>query len=396
MSIIKRYTPQYAQVIPGFRQIGDSVYHDPVTNSLYTGEDEYGDPTWDTHRWNLTEYSLKQASLKDGDYNDDIGAALAGVNQNDYQKAAEYLAIETRMIIDGATKADNYLKQAAILQRDDFTQYKTIKSMGKVIAATPRKHALLGLVPVRNTTELEEKLWMWDGPFDVVNENIPELNIPWTGTTGFTSQQVQLTRYGTHMAFSEEFLGETYDVDIKGAITNNMSGQIDVVKNKKIADVLNAATLTSYGDWSAKTSNVSARDPGPDINAEATKIFGTDKDSGRYIMATSRAVKQAYDANSFNNGYGTLQFKPETFGYGNQLFSGFTRFDDIRWAVDSFITNKRFVLFDPDAILFLQGPSKTINYTGQYQDHRGTIFKTFFSVKTLDSDRVLGGSAVLP
>jgi hypothetical protein len=51
-------------------------------------------------------------------------------------------------------------------------------------------------------------------------------------------------------------------------------------------------------------------------------------------------------------------------------------------------------VFDPEAIVFLQGPTRTVNYQSQYQDYQGTITKEFFVVKTIDADRVLGVSGV--
>jgi hypothetical protein len=205
---------------------------------------------------------------------------------------------------------------------------------------------------------------------------------------------VSLKRYMTHQRFSEEFLSESYDVDIKGAVLDNMVGQMELVKNKKIADVLNAATFTAGSSWTAATSGVSDNDPAVNLDTEITKLINTNKGSGKWTVGSNLTTWRAFENNTYNTLKGTANFEQVDYSYGNSQYSNIKRFPGLRWVVDSFLSSQKAVVFDPEAIVFLQGPTRTVNYQSQYQDYQGTITKEFFVVKTIDADRVLGVSGV--
>jgi hypothetical protein len=286
--LIKRYTPAYSTFIKGYEEVGDAYWYNPEDQAIYVGEDSNKNPTWSEQKWDVAEYIAKQNAKKEGRYNDELGAALAGVPSQDYGKAQEFLAIQEKMREDGSSKnLDNYIRSAAILTREDFTSFKTIKAQAKIIKTTVQKHALLGIIPVQNVSDFTTKIFTQGTPFDVVSEDVPELFVPDDGYMNFTSQNVSLKRYMTHQRFSEEFLSESYDVDIKGAVLDNMVGQMELVKNKKIADVLNAATFTAGSSWTAATSGVSDNDPAVNLDTEITKLINTNKGSGKWTVGSN-------------------------------------------------------------------------------------------------------------
>jgi hypothetical protein len=393
--LIKRYTPAYSTFIKGYEEVGDAYWYNPEDQAIYVGEDSNKNPTWSEQKWDVAEYIAKQNAKKEGRYNDELGAALAGVPSQDYGKAQEFLAIQEKMREDGSSKnLDNYIRSAAILTREDFTSFKTIKAQAKIIKTTVQKHALLGIIPVQNVSDFTTKIFTQGTPFDVVSEDVPELFVPDDGYMNFTSQNVSLKRYMTHQRFSEEFLSESYDVDIKGAVLDNMVGQMELVKNKKIADVLNAATFTAGSSWTAATSGVSDNDPAVNLDTEITKLINTNKGSGKWTVGSNLTTWRAFENNTYNTLKGTANFEQVDYSYGNSQYSNIKRFPGLRWVVDSFLSSQKAVVFDPEAIVFLQGPTRTVNYQSQYQDYQGTITKEFFVVKTIDADRVLGVSGV--
>jgi hypothetical protein len=393
--LIKRYTPAYSTFIKGYEEVGDAYWYNPEDQAIYVGEDSNKNPTWGTQKWDVAEYIAKQKAHKEGRYNDELGAALAGVNPQDYGKAQEFLAIQEKINEDGSTKnLDNYIRSAAILTREDFLSFKTIKAQAKIIKTTVEKHALLGIIPTQNVSDFTTKIFTQGTPFDVVSEDVPELFVPDDGYMNFTSQNVSLKRYMTHQRFSEEFLSESYDVDIKGAVLENMVGQMELVKNKKIADVLNAATYTAGSSWTAATAGVSDNDPAVNIDTEITKLRNTNKGSGNWVLGSNLTTWRAFENNTYNTLKGTANFEQVDYSYGNSQYSNIKRFPGLKWVVDSFLSAQKVVVFDPSAIVFLQGPTRTVNYQSQYQDYQGTITKEFFVVKTIDADRLLGISGV--
>jgi hypothetical protein len=395
-SQLKRYTPNYSTFLPQYKEEGDAIWYNPETDGIYIGEDSEQNPTWSINKWNLGEYREKQELLEKGVYNDIEGAALAGVNQNDYGKVQEFMSIADKVEKDGHAKnLDNYIRSAAILRREDFMQFKTVKAQAKIISTTVPTHAVLSTITQTPVSDFTTKIWTQGTPYDVVAEDLPELGIPDTGYMNFTSQEISLKRYGTNVAFTEEFLSQSFDVDIKGAMLKNMVGQIDLVKNKKAADVLNAANLDAKANWETQTvPGKSDNNPGTHIDAEIQKLFDTNRGSGRWTLASNQRTARAFENNTFINDINTFVYEPVKYSYGNKIAGEVKGFTGLRWLIDTFIAPQSFIAFDPEAIMFLNGPTRTVNYTSMYQDWRGTLTKVFFVCKAIDAGRILGGSGV--
>jgi hypothetical protein len=399
--LINRYTPMHSKS-PGYRETSEPVWYNPQTKVFAVGEYSEIEPKW--HNWvmNVREYALRQKQVKSaGVDSDPMGTKLAGLNPNFYSLAHELMEAVDKANAAGEKDYSKYIqsasiKSAAILRREDFTALKTIMPQTKIIAVTPQQHVLKDLITIDNSGEFLTKIYSWDGPFDMWQENLAEMSVPdITGYPSFTSQTVGMERLGLHYAMSNEFIAEQFDFNIKDFVVKNIAGQIDIVINKKIADVLNASTFTGYGDWSAKTGTTSTRDPAADINAEADKLFNTNKSQGMKIV-TNRAAFNIFKQNTWINNYGTVSFKPFNYTYGNDRYTDITGFPGLEWTVDSFISNQKFILFDPTAIYAAQMPTRTVDYKDQFETHQGTIIRQNFVVKNIDSSRTLGGSGITP
>jgi hypothetical protein len=205
-----------------------------------------------------------------------------------------------------------------------------------------------------------------------------------------------MERYGIHYAFSEEFLSETFDFNIKQAMIDNVAGQMELVFNKKFADQLNnVPNFTTYASWAARTGNVSDRDPMFDIYAESKKIFDTERNNDM-VLASPREVFNAYINNTNNTAFGTPTYKAPTFSLGNDIATGIPRFGNLTWGIDSFLSAGKFVAFDPSAFYAAQMPERLVDYKSPYETHQGTLIRKNFIVRPIDTTRILGGSAVLP
>ncbi|MGN6346711.1 MAG: hypothetical protein ACTHME_03310, partial [Candidatus Nitrosocosmicus sp.] len=289
------------------------------------------------------------------------------------------------------------VKNAAILKREDFTALKTILPQAKIIAAKPRKHAILDMFTIDNTPDFLQKIYTWDGPYDMIQENLAELAVPQPfGFPSFTPQTIGMVRYASHYAFSEEFLSETFDFNIKQFVIDNVSIQMDIVFNKKVADVLNNLdTYTLYGDWTAKTGQYSTREPAADINSEAEKIWLTERNEG-LTVASNRKTFNAFINNTYNSAYGTPTYKETTYSFGNGIYNNIAHFPDLEWGVDTFMAAQKLAVFDPAALYIGRMPLRTVDYQTQMQTHRGTVLKQNFVTQILDQSRMLGASGVTP
>ena len=394
---VRRYTPLHS-ADPSFKEVGDPIYYDWETKTFFYGETLDGKmdttyPLWNIEELALAKQRIKSAAVED---TDPIGTELTGVNQGLYPKAQEVLYQIKQLQSQGVKGSYNErIKNAAILKREDFTALKTILPQTRIIAAKPRKHALLDIFTIDNTPDFLTKIYSWDGPFDMVQENLAELNIPKvTGFPSFTPITIPMQRNAIHYAFSEEFLSETFDFNVQKFMVDNVSGQMDIVFNKKIADMLNNdLTYTAYGDWTAKTGNYSNRDPAADLAAEAEKIWKTEKNEG-IVVASSRKTFNAYQGNTNNNNFGTPNFTPQEYSFGNGRFTGIPRQPGLEWYVDTFMTEAKLAVIDPSAVYVGRMPQRIVDYQSQYGTHRGTIIRQNFISQIIDQSRMLGASGI--
>jgi hypothetical protein len=335
--------------------------------------------------------AIKQAGVD----SDPIGTALTGVNPQLYAKAQEILETVDRATAARSKDYMKFVKQGAILKREDFQQFKTVVAQTKILAVKQKRHALLDLINVENVTEFNTKVYSFDGPWDMVQENLPELNVPFiTGYPSFTSQTYGMERFGIHYAMSEEFVAEEFDFNIKQFVIDNVAGQFNIVMTKKLADILNTkATFTPYGSWTTKTANISDNNPVSAINSEATKLDSHPR-SESMVLVSNRKVYNAYLENYFTSGYGTPNYKAPGYTFGNGVYSGIAQFTGLDWGVDSFTIDNKFILFDPVTILAQQMPDRIVDYKSPYGTHVGTIIRKNFIVQSTDDTRILGGSAI--
>lgn len=392
---IRRATPLHSK-IPGYQEISDPLYYDHAKRVFTLGERAEYEPLtynwiWDLNPWIQRRKAIKSAGVD----SDPLGTELEGINPNFYELGHEVMDAVLKARQSGEQDYTKFIKNAAILKREDFTALKTVVAQTRILASKPKSHILLDLINIENVSEFQTKIYSFDGPWDMVQENLPELNVPFiTGYPSFSSQTFGMERYGLHYAMSEEFISETYDFNIRQFVIDNVAGQFRLVFTKKFADLLNTtAVFTGYGSWTTKTANISDNNPADHINAEATKLDNNLRNEGM-VMASNRKVFNAYLNNYFTSGYGTPQYKQPGYTFGNAIMTNIAQFQGLDWGIDSFVVDNKFILFDPNTFLAQQMPDRIVNYKSPYQTHSGTIVRKNFIVKTIDSTRVLGGSGI--
>lgn len=397
VSTSQRYMPVYS-LSAGYREVGPATYFLPESKRIVVGETGLFEPDYSNEIMNVkAHYDAKRARMN-GNL-DQEGAALAGISSEWYEKVKIYNEIWKR---GGMVAYQKYamepqrVREFSILTGDDFAAIKDTQAQAKIIAATPRRHILLDLVTVQNTDVLEAKIFDWTG-YDAINEKIGDLTVPFSGKGKVASQTVTLDKYAWHHAYSEEFSMHRYDVDIGNLHLQNFAGQMETVKNKRVADLLTAFPSATYASWSAMaTPPQSTRDPRPDINTELTTLFNTEKGEGSVIVS-NRSILNAYENNSYiYGGYPTGTGSPDNvYSYGNAIINNVVGFRGLRWGIDNLIpAASGFMVFDPQALVFLQGPTRLADYEDRQTGVKGTISKDWFAAKTIIAELTRRGAAV--
>lgn len=382
-----RYTPLYSNIL-NIGEVGERIWHNPEDNCLYLGTSN-GQPTYGYKVRDLNQYVETRTNFKAGKETDAFKVMLAGIPEEMHEQMKKYYSLfkaaRQQNFRDIDKFVENHVFGAAILRREDFSTLHSMKISSKILGATPKKHIVMDLVTVENTSDFATKIYTAGNYYDIVFQNLPELGIPPVfGFPGFTSQTYGLERMGWNQAYSEEFLMETYDVNIKDWVEKNASIQFDIVKNKKMADIINAASTTAGSLWTAKTGLYHDNDPAVDIDAVMNAYQGTDQWEGG-LFASNRTVYNAYFRNTNISKYTTPNFTTTPYSYGNVIKGGVPEFEGLRWGIDSFFTAQKLFAIDPAAVVAINGPTFTVQYRSPMQDYRGTMNKIFFKGVVLDA-----------
>lgn len=378
-------------------EVGERIWNNPEDNCQYIGTSN-GQPTWGMMVRDLNQYKEASELFKAGKETDPFKKALAGIPEELHEPMKKYYSLfkaaRQQNYRDIDKFVENHVFGAAILRREDFSTLHSLKISSKVLGATPKKHIIMDLVTVENTSDFATKIYTAGNYYDIVFQNLPELGIPPVfGFPGFTAQTYGLERMGWNQAYSEEFLMETYDVNIKDWVEKNASIQFDTVKNKKMADIINAASTSAGALWTAKTGLYNDNDPAVDLDAVNNSFQGTDQWENSLFMS-NRTVYNAFFRNTNISKYTTPNFTTTPYGYGNVVKNGIPEFEGLRWGIDSYFAAQKVFTMDPSAVVAINGPTFTVQYRSPMQDYRGTMNKIFFKGVVLDAAAIKGKSGL--
>lgn len=384
----------------GRSEVSPPIWYNPEDGILYKGS-SYIDATYDEPILDTVEFrriNELRAQGRGRSLTDMRAGQTAGLFNEHYADYDETLAVMEKEF-KGDKRALHNAGVAGVLSRAAYLQYKTVVSSNDIIFATPQTHVLRGAVNNVQTASTIYSQWIQDAPFDVIQEYMDELSIPDIGETAFTRQQQILDLYMAHIATTWEFRNETYDINIYQRTLESYSGAMEVKRNQRIADVLNAVSGTAQSLWDASsgTPPQSTNDPVPNIETLGDQIFATNKGGASTIISNRKAFR-SFIGNTWNTGYGT--YTMQSVPYSTTPTPNFVetavhpRIPGFRWIVDSMITNGTYILLDPQAITFYNGPERNVTYRTDITEIEGTVFKAYFSAKLIDSDRIRKGTGV--
>jgi hypothetical protein len=342
---------------------------------------------------------LAQKYEKQGDLR---GVQSAGISPGLYNWVDEYMDIREEAKGTGQSERDvldKHIQQGGILKREDYLYVKTLMAETNLVLAIPPEHVLLQAVTVTPTTQTQFKWYKMDGSQpDFIQEDLDELTVPYTGAPAFTTDTAALKLYGSHTASTWEFRNEQFDVDVENVTLRLYAGQMDRKKQEIVARIINAVSGTGVNDWDALTGSANTNNPIPDFETGIDTIIAKNKGSPTEILS-ARAPQRAFVRSTpwvaqSPLGAATVNAVPYSGGVNYvapavQLLPGFT------WYVDSFLTAEEVTIMAKEAIKFWDGPDRTISYANTQTEIEGTIFKSYFDGKVVDSDLMYKMTSVL-
>jgi hypothetical protein len=365
-----------------------TLWYNPNDNTIYSDNEERYNverPNYEFPVMNVMDHKQARDQLLSGNPRTDMhGIQMAGLAPELYRPWDEYMYVTTDMKHNGHSlheSLDRNIQQGGMLTREDFTYMKTLQMQTNLVLPLTAQHILTNAVTVQRVSQFKFKWARVGENFDVVTRKMSELGVPYTAQPIFTVAEQELNRYGTHVASTWEFRAETFDVDILGTLTAFYRGKMDDERNRAIADIFNAKTVSALGGtWTAVSGTPEAlADTIDSTNRGAAGVFVSNRKTYRayhssvpWTAATSadQAVQQLPYESSINYT-----------GNAGKFFPGFT------WIVDSMIGTGKIFALDKRAITFFDGPERTISYGMMQNEVEGTINKAYFSA--IESDSVL-------
>jgi hypothetical protein len=376
-----------------------TLWYNPENSIIYsdnTGKYNQDKPNYVFPVLNVKELHQAKQKLARGDTTDLMGVMSAGLHSELYPYYDEYLDVKTDVKNNGISlmeALDRGIQQGGMLTREDFLYIKTLETESNLVVPLPQAHVLTQAVTVIRAAQLKFKYAKVGPDFDVVTRKMSELGVPYTAQPTFTTAEISLDRYGTHIATTWEFRNETFDVDVYNTLLQFYRTKMDDERNRAIADLINAHTATPLGGtWTATTGTPPqmTRNPVPDIETLVDTVDATNLGNAQTIIS-NRKTYRAYHAStpwivgtSNDPAVNPLPYESAVNFVGNagKLFPG------VRWIVDTLIDTGDVTVLDPRAIRFWDGPERTISYGMMQNEVEGTINKAYFTAAEVESSLI--------
>lgn len=378
-----------------------AMWYNPTNECVHEDQHLMNQPEFnnDSIVMDLGEAKRIKEAYDKGNYSDTRGMQTAGISKDLYDQLDAYLDVRSQFKAGDKDALNRHIRQGGILRREDYLYMRTLQAETNIVLGIQPEHVLLQVVTVVPTTSIDTiKYYKLDGAQpDYIHEDISDLEIPDTGSIAFTSDTAALKLYGAHTASTWEFRNQTYDVNVADLNLRMYGGQMDRKRSEQVAAELHAVAGTSQGLWDATSGTplVNTRNPRPDISALADSINSTFLGTANTIVSNINVWRQ-FQYSTWNQGFQTYTFQNFSFSNAstNQIIPNVPGFPGYRWAIDSQITATEYNVIDPAGIRFYDGPERTISYSNDQTEIEGTIFKSYFGVKTVESTILKRGTGV--
>lgn len=396
--------------------IGETVWHNSKDRGLYVGTKRTGfkeEPTWakkiaDGSLFNKIQDDLdkQQKGLGAGVYKqDDIYKALDKSVHDVFNVYSQYYAPELekgKKYSDITADLKHRGLGAATLSGQTFATLRNTSTQFRVIRYLERtQHILKDLVSTITVTSLDPvKFGSFEGS-DSIKEKVGEFETPTTGLGKYTEHQFTIDKYiGGFNVAPEFFMYDYGQYDIIGDHLRDQVGEIDVIRNKRVYEIMTGAGVTAVpaaGSWSLlAATGFNVNNPTVDLRPIIYTMNTSGRGSKANFIAMNANLLTTYETNTYigpnpNPNDTGRAVQPTTVAEDNVILpaGSLVGLRNLRVGVDSMLTDVNGVVVgSSDAIVFAEGPSSSRSFVDQRSEVLMRQNKWWFGAYLYDANLI--------
>ena len=247
---------------------------------------------------------------------------------------------------------------AGIMNLPDYTGIEVTSVLSTMLGVEERGFVLQDAIRVINSPTIETNIDTWTG-WDV-QENLNVGDEIFTNSGTFARTNIVMTFDAAHIAMYDALNYKPHYHDIWRTNLENIGRRMIRSHARKVGTLLETATGVAGADWALYTTDHSTTNPYQDIGGVSDTIVGNDGNPLRIAMHDK--VYRTMGGNTHVKGFGnTTQDSTASPGAakvvnGGIMPPGFTGY------IDNLMTATVAVVYDPDAFVWVQGPTGTAQY----------------------------------
>jgi hypothetical protein len=374
-----------ASLIERARRTSKVAWHDPTSDWVYVSNNDKR-PTFPEGNavLNMKEYRKVRTARAEGKLSDSelydkqmFGMYNAKDGWQDYAVKYHDEVIKPRI--------------AGIMNLPDYTGIEVTSVLSTILGIEERAFVLQDAIRVINSPTIETNIDTWTG-WDV-QENLNIGDDIFTNSGTFARTNIIMTFDAAHIAMYDALNYKPHYHDIWRTNLENIGRRMIRSHARKIGTLLETSTVTAGGsDWGAYTTDHSTANPYAQIGLAADEIVANDGNPSRIAMHDK--VFRTMAANTNVKGLGgqgpnstTSPGTAKTVA-GGILPPGYTAY------VDNLLTSTVAIVYDPDAFVWVQGPTGTAQYRDVPHMADGYIAFDFNKEKLIQSGKTRKLTAV--
>lgn len=363
-----------------------TAVHNPATGKVHIEDKTYGDLELQGKRGEF-DWSKHPVVADTNVYREGLEKFKGGsINADQFQ----YRWIEDEWLDDAIDFYDQVkIKGAGVLTSTEFPAFTSIAIETQLVnleRLARVRYNLLDTVTTRNVDQLYVGFPSWNDTTKNVKvgykENDPIDTINWGA---MTETRITIEKAGVGWGFTEEYDMTRFTFPIEATILNKIAFEFQERRHEQLASGLTSFTGQAGSNWRAYTAGNLQSDNRPyvDLNAAWKNVIQTRRAQPNIIISNQNQFLD-YDTNTWTRGFGEAQ--TATTADINMVI---TRPRGIpwceRWYLNEDIADDIAYVIDNNALLMLEGPSKTTIGQLINPDQRVQFRKEWFKFYIFDT-----------
>lgn len=381
------FTQRLTPVVP-YSEIPDTAYWiDPVSGMLHKEEsieNVRNNVPMQTHKI-VNLYESKEAEKIRQSGNIDGYTGNGGWSDEYYPKIllihAEQDAARKQGKPSGLLTIMDGLRQAGKITGDDYANVKSTVLPSKVMGISPISHIVKSMVSTNRTDRIDLKYYKFNAPDGEIQEmgywNIPE------GVMGqYVSDTAAIAPYGYSWGVTEDYFMQSYEVDPLGDLTSLLPSRLELFENTKIATAINALAADTGGASFTAITGEHFTNNAYDIIDAKVQAVGLLERANPTSLLSQRVHVKAYERNQLGDARVTTSVTGPS-GMFAGIATGVTNLDGMRWGYDNLITTNQLLIFDPNWLVWNEGPQRLSTVVNNLTNVKQTLFKKWAGFKII-------------